>query len=55
MSVNGVPTLYGLPSFAKLTEIRGPEPSELFVFLDVHEDEIVDFAFRHSLARLRVA
>src|SRR5437016_3611675 len=40
LSVNGVPTLYGLPSFAKLTEIKGPEPSELFVFLDVHEDEI---------------
>ncbi len=45
LSVNGVPTLYGLPSFAKLTEIRGPEPPELFVFLDVHEDEIVDSLF----------
>ena len=45
LSVNGVPTLYGLPSFAKLTEIKGPEPSELFVFLDVHEDEIDDSLF----------
>ena len=44
-SVNGVPTLYGLPSFAKLTEINGPEPSELFVFLDVHEDGIADSLF----------
>jgi prepilin-type N-terminal cleavage/methylation domain-containing protein/prepilin-type processing-associated H-X9-DG protein len=44
-SVDGVPTLYGLPSFAKLTEINGPGPSELFVFLDVHEDEIVDSLF----------
>jgi hypothetical protein len=32
LSVNGVPTLYGLPSFAKLTEISGPEPSELYSF-----------------------
>jgi prepilin-type processing-associated H-X9-DG protein len=45
LSVNGVPTLYGLPSYAKLTEIRGPEPSELFVFLDVHEDGIADSLF----------
>ncbi len=43
--VNGVPTLAGLPSFAKLTEINRPGPSELFVFLDVHEDEIVDSLF----------
>jgi len=45
LSVNGVPTLSGLPSFAKLTEINRPEPSELFVFLDVHEDEIIDSLF----------
>ena len=45
LSVNGVPTLAGLPSFAKLTEINRPGPSELFVFLDVHEDEIVDSLF----------
>jgi len=34
-----------LPSFAKLTEINGPDPSELFVFLDVHQDEIADSLF----------
>jgi len=45
LSVNGVPTLPGLPSFAKLSGINGPQPSELFVFLDVHEDEIVDSLF----------
>jgi len=45
LSVNGVPTLSGLPSFAKLTEINDPGPSELFVFLDVHEDEIIDSLF----------
>jgi prepilin-type N-terminal cleavage/methylation domain-containing protein/prepilin-type processing-associated H-X9-DG protein len=44
-SVNGVPTLPGLPSFAELTEINSPGPAELFVFLDVHEDEIVDSLF----------
>jgi len=43
-SVNGVPLLSG-PSFAKLTEINDPSPSALFVFLDVHEDEIVDSLF----------
>src|SRR5207248_9524926 len=45
LSINGVPMLDGLPSFAKLTEINGPEPSELFVFLDVHEVEITDSLF----------
>jgi prepilin-type N-terminal cleavage/methylation domain-containing protein/prepilin-type processing-associated H-X9-DG protein len=45
LSVNGVPALDGLPSFAKLAEINRPEPSELFVFLDVHEDGIVDSLF----------
>ncbi len=44
-SANGVPTLAGLPSFMKLTEINRPGASELFVFLDVHEDEIVDSLF----------
>ena len=45
LSVNGVPTIPGLPSFSKLTAINQPGPSELFVFLDVHEDEIVDSLF----------
>jgi prepilin-type N-terminal cleavage/methylation domain-containing protein/prepilin-type processing-associated H-X9-DG protein len=33
------------PSFKKFTEIRNPSPSGLFVFLDVHEDEILDANF----------
>ncbi|HOX58674.1 MAG TPA: prepilin-type N-terminal cleavage/methylation domain-containing protein [Candidatus Paceibacterota bacterium] len=33
------------PSFSRLTAIRNPEPSKLFVFLDVHEDEIYDCTF----------
>jgi prepilin-type processing-associated H-X9-DG protein/prepilin-type N-terminal cleavage/methylation domain-containing protein len=44
-AVNGVPTLAGLPSFGKLAEIDSPPPSTLFVFLDVHEDGIVDSLF----------
>ena len=44
-SVNGVPILNGLASFAKLSEINNPAPSALFVFLDVHEDGIVDSLF----------
>lgn len=34
-----------LPSFANLTQIRRPEPADLFVFLDVHEDGIADSLF----------
>ena len=49
-SVNGYPeydTLftYFIPSFKKFTQIREPSPSGLAVFLDVHEDSIVDSLF----------
>jgi prepilin-type processing-associated H-X9-DG protein len=49
-SVNGWPefdwTLNALmPSFKKFTAIRHPPTSQLFVFLDVHEDEIFDSHF----------
>jgi prepilin-type N-terminal cleavage/methylation domain-containing protein/prepilin-type processing-associated H-X9-DG protein len=33
------------PSFSKFTQIRNPDPSRAFVFLDVHEDEIFDCTF----------
>ena len=49
LCINGMPELdpYGWsnPSFRKFTEIRNPEPSRLFVFLDVQEDEIYDSTF----------
>jgi len=49
LSVNGLPDLdpnsWINPSFRKLTEVRNPDPSQLFVFLDVHEDEIYDATF----------
>ena len=34
-----------LPTFQKLTQIRNPEPANLFVFIDVHEDQIADSLF----------
>jgi prepilin-type N-terminal cleavage/methylation domain-containing protein/prepilin-type processing-associated H-X9-DG protein len=49
LDINGLPELdpYGQfnPSFKKLTQIRNPDPVKLFVFLDVHEDEITDATF----------
>jgi prepilin-type N-terminal cleavage/methylation domain-containing protein/prepilin-type processing-associated H-X9-DG protein len=33
------------PSFRKLTQIRNPDPAQLFAFLDVHEEEIFDSTF----------
>ncbi|HWX20452.1 MAG TPA: prepilin-type N-terminal cleavage/methylation domain-containing protein [Candidatus Binatia bacterium] len=49
LCINGRPDLdpYGWsnPSFSKLTLIRNPDPAKLFVFLDVHEDEIADSTF----------
>lgn len=49
-SVNGWPEYdpelsRWLPSYKKLTEIRLPVPAQLMVFLDVHEDAIVDSLF----------
>jgi prepilin-type processing-associated H-X9-DG protein/prepilin-type N-terminal cleavage/methylation domain-containing protein len=48
-SVNGV-TYAGqiaeaIPHYAKYTEIKSPSPAGLIVFLDVHEDEIMDDQF----------
>jgi len=34
-----------LPHYAKLTEIRTPTPTGLMVFIDVHENEILDTEF----------
>jgi prepilin-type N-terminal cleavage/methylation domain-containing protein/prepilin-type processing-associated H-X9-DG protein len=34
-----------LPSFQNLTQIRNPKPADLFVFIDVHEDQIADSLF----------
>jgi prepilin-type N-terminal cleavage/methylation domain-containing protein/prepilin-type processing-associated H-X9-DG protein len=46
-SVNGAPRpeIADIPAFARLTEIRQPAPTELFVFLDVHEGGIWDSLF----------
>lgn len=49
LCVNGAPEFdpYGWsnPSFRKLTEIRSPDPAQLFIFPEVHEDEIYDCTF----------
>jgi prepilin-type N-terminal cleavage/methylation domain-containing protein/prepilin-type processing-associated H-X9-DG protein len=49
LCINGAPELdpnsWSNPSFKKFTEIRNPQPSKLFVFLDVQEDEIYDCTF----------
>ncbi len=37
--------LYWIPSFQKMSTIARPSPSQLFVFIDVHEDEILDSLF----------
>ena len=34
-----------VPHYAKITQIKNPEPTSLFVFIDVHEDEILDTEF----------
>ncbi len=34
-----------LPTFQTLMQIRKPEPAHLFVFIDVHEDQITDSLF----------
>ena len=49
LSVNGLPDLdpyaFYNPSFKKLTQIHNPDPATLWVFVDVHEDEIFDSTF----------
>jgi prepilin-type processing-associated H-X9-DG protein/prepilin-type N-terminal cleavage/methylation domain-containing protein len=49
-SVNGYPEYdpfmsLQIPSYKKYTEIQNPPTSKLMVFIDVHEDEIVDALF----------
>jgi prepilin-type N-terminal cleavage/methylation domain-containing protein/prepilin-type processing-associated H-X9-DG protein len=49
LCINGAPEFdpysWSSPSFRKFTEVRNPDPCKLFVFLDVHEDEIFDCTF----------
>ncbi len=49
LSINGVPELNPYaqynPCFKKLTQIQNPDPTKLWVFVDVHEDEIFDATF----------
>src|SRR5207247_2141533 len=49
-SVNGWPEFHPLlfsfiPSYKKFTDIKRPNTSQLIVFLDVHEDSILDSLF----------
>ncbi len=44
-SVNGNPSIPYIPGSRKTSEILDPSPSKLFVFLDVHEDEVIDSLF----------
>ncbi len=49
-AVNGAPLIneldgYGPPSFAREVDINGPMPSELFTFIEVHENGILDSLF----------
>jgi len=49
-SLNGMKFATGssidsMPVFGKLTEINHPSPADLFVFIDVHQDEIFDSLF----------
>jgi prepilin-type N-terminal cleavage/methylation domain-containing protein/prepilin-type processing-associated H-X9-DG protein len=50
LCINGAPELNPglskyIPNFRTLSTIKAPTPSNLFVFLDVHEDEIYDANF----------
>jgi prepilin-type N-terminal cleavage/methylation domain-containing protein/prepilin-type processing-associated H-X9-DG protein len=50
LCINGAPELNPglsmyIPNFNKLSGIKDPDPVKLFVFLDVHEDEIYDANF----------
>ncbi len=44
-SLNGKPDLAYIPAFTKFCQILNPLPTRTFVFLDVHEDEIIDSTF----------
>jgi prepilin-type N-terminal cleavage/methylation domain-containing protein/prepilin-type processing-associated H-X9-DG protein len=49
LCINGAPDLdpysWCSPSFKRFTDIKDPQPYQLFVFLDVLEDEIYDCTF----------
>ena len=51
LCINGAPELMSpivsgfIPTFTKYTQIKSPGPANLFVFVDVHEDEIYDSNF----------
>jgi prepilin-type processing-associated H-X9-DG protein len=55
MSVNGLSgpdydkPMWWIPSYQKLGNINKPSPCGLFVFIDVHEDEILDALFGIAL------
>jgi len=40
-----IPGLNELPAWKKFSDIRTPTPSELFVFIDEHEDTLIDAQF----------
>lgn len=50
-SINGLSgpetsmSMWWIPSFQKMSQIRNPSPTSVFVFSDVHEDEILDALF----------
>ena len=48
-SVNGLggpdKGTWWIPSYQKYTEIRKPSPGQLFIFIDVHEQDILDALF----------
>ena len=48
-SITGIPWFpylpINVPSFQKFSSIRNPDPSNLFVFIEVHEDGILDSLF----------
>ena len=44
ISIAGKP-MWWIPSYQKFSQIRKPSPSQLFVFIDVHEDGILDSLF----------
>jgi prepilin-type N-terminal cleavage/methylation domain-containing protein/prepilin-type processing-associated H-X9-DG protein len=45
LSTLGYPSLSDLPCWRKLTEIIRPTPSRLFVFIDEHQDTLLDAQF----------
>ncbi len=45
MGVSFGAVLSYIPTFQNLTQIKSPKPADLFVFLDVHEDGILDSLF----------